>query len=94
MKVQIECVFKDGIQGASCVLIYQECGSKTLVVKEYTQNTNFPVILTINDDPENYTFVIFGKNGSNIDKMPISRGSTLGITPNIVETVLGTLHQR
>ncbi|CAI7992188.1 hypothetical protein GBAR_LOCUS937, partial [Geodia barretti] len=37
--VQIRCEFKEGIEGASCVLVYREYGNKTLVVEEYPQNT-------------------------------------------------------
>ena len=60
--VQIRCEFKEGIEGASCVLVYREYGNKTLVVEEYPQNTVFPVTLTVDDDTENYTFTVFGKN--------------------------------
>ena len=70
-EVQIECEFKEGIERASCVLVYREYGNKTLVVKEYPQNTVFPVTLTVDGDPENYTFAIFGKSGSDIDERPV-----------------------
>ena len=68
-EVQIEC---DDIDGFSCVLVYREYDNKTLVVKEYPQNTVFPVTLTVDGDPENYTFAIFGKRGSN--ERPIVEG--------------------
>ena len=68
--VRITCVFKDGTEGASCVLVYRQYGKKTLFGKEYPQNTSFPVTVIV-DDPENYTFAIFGKNSSNFDTRPI-----------------------
>ena len=67
--VSIECEFIDNIRGASCVLVYREKSDKTLTVKEYPQDTDFPVTVTV-DYPENYTFAIFGKQGSNIDQTP------------------------
>ena len=73
-EVQIECEFKEGIERASCVLVYREYGNKTLVVKEYPQNTVFPVTLTVDGDLENYTFAVFGKRGSDIDERPIFEG--------------------
>ena len=65
----VSCEFKDGIEGASCVLVYQEYGSKTLEVAEYLQNSVFPVALTV-DPNKLYTFAVFGKNGSDIDYSP------------------------
>ena len=90
-EVQIGCEFKESIERASCVLVYREYGNKTLVVKEYPQNTVFPVTLTVDGDPENYTFAIFGKRGSDIDERPIVEGrvrisSTVATTPGIVHT--------
>ena len=82
----ISCKFKEGIERASCVLVYQEYGNKTLVVKEYPQNTVFPVTLTVDGDPENYTFAIFGMRGSDIEKIPIFEGrvrTTPSISPSI-----------
>ena len=72
--VNVTCEFKEGIEGASCVLVYREYGNKTLVVEEYPQNTVFPVTLTVDDNLEKYTFVIFGKNGSSFDERPIIAG--------------------
>ena len=43
-------------------------------MKEYPQNTVFPVTLTVDGDPENYTFAIFGKRDSDIDERPIVEG--------------------
>ena len=54
--------------------MYREYGNKALVLKEYPQNTVFPVTLTVDGDPENYTFASFGKRGSGIDKRPIVEG--------------------
>ncbi|CAI7992172.1 hypothetical protein GBAR_LOCUS937, partial [Geodia barretti] len=72
--VKVNCKFKEGIEGASCVLVYREYGNKTLVVEEYPQNTVFPVTLTVGGDLEKYTFAIFGKNGSRVDERPIITG--------------------
>ena len=71
IEINITCQFREGIEGASCVLVYREYGSETLVVVEYPQNTDFPVTLTVGDDLEKYTFAIFGKRGSDIDGRPI-----------------------
>ena len=86
LAVLISCEFKEGIERASCVLVYRKYGNKTLVVKEYPQNTVFPVTLTVDGDPENYTFAIFGKRGSDIDERPIVEGrvripTTLSTSP-------------
>ncbi|CAI8033355.1 hypothetical protein GBAR_LOCUS18816, partial [Geodia barretti] len=67
--VQIRCEFKEGIEGASCVLVYREYGNKTLVVEEYPQNTVFPVTLTV--DGDQYTFAVFGKSSFDLDERPI-----------------------
>ena len=69
--MNVTCEFKEGIEGASCVLVYREYGNKTLVVEEYPQNTVFPVTLTVDGDLEKYTFAIFGRNNSDIDGRPI-----------------------
>ena len=70
------CQFKESITEASCVLVYREYGSKTLVVKEYPQNTDFPVTHTV-DHPGDYTFAIFGKSNSNFDQIPIATERSL-----------------
>ena len=67
----ITCEFKEGIEGASCVLVYREYGNKTLVVEEYPKNAVFPKTLTVDGDLERYTFAIFGKDGSSFDERPI-----------------------
>ena len=72
--VQIECEFKEGIERASCVVVFRDDGNKTLIVKEYPQNTVFPITLTVDGDPKNYTFAIFGKRGTVIDERPIVEG--------------------
>ena len=43
-------------------------------MKEYPQNTVFPVTLTVDGNLENYTFTVFGKRGSDIDERPIFEG--------------------
>ncbi|CAI8047490.1 hypothetical protein GBAR_LOCUS26247, partial [Geodia barretti] len=67
--VQMRCGFKEGIEGASCVLVYREHGNKTLVVEEYPLNTVFPVILTV--DGDQYTFAVFGKSSFDLEERPI-----------------------
>ena len=67
--VQIRCEFKEGIEGASCVLVYREYGNKTLVVEEYPQNTVFPMTLTVGGDQ--YTFAVFGKSSFDLEERPI-----------------------
>ena len=70
--VKVECYFKDGIEDASCVLVYREYGNKTLVVEEYQQNsTLFPVNVTVDDTNIYYTFAVFGKSGSVMDESPL-----------------------
>ena len=69
--VWIGCEFEEGIEGASCALVYREYGNKTLVVVEYPQNsTVFPMTLTV-DSGQYYTFAIFGKHGSDLEERPI-----------------------
>ena len=69
--VFVTCEFKEGIEGASCVLVYREYGDETLVVVEYPQNsTVFPVTLTVGSG-QYYTFAIFGKHGSDLEERPI-----------------------
>ena len=67
--VQIRCEFKEGVEGASCVLVYREYGNKTLVVEEYPQNTVFPVTLTV--DGDQYTFAVFGESSFDLEERPI-----------------------
>ena len=38
---------------------------------EYPHSTEFPVNVTV-DNPERYTFAIFGKNGMDIDEEPLT----------------------
>ncbi|CAI8043109.1 hypothetical protein GBAR_LOCUS23920 [Geodia barretti] len=84
--VNVRCEFKEGIEGASCVLVYREYGNKTLVVEEYTQNTVFPVTLTVGGDLEKYTLAIFGKDGSMVDQRPIIAGRV-----DVTETTTPTI---
>ena len=37
---------------------------------EYPHSTEFPVNVTV-DNPERYTFAVFGKNGADIDEEPV-----------------------
>ncbi|CAI7992180.1 hypothetical protein GBAR_LOCUS937, partial [Geodia barretti] len=82
--VQIRCEFKEGIEGASCVLVYREYGNKTLVVEEYPQNTVFPVTLTV--DGDQYTFAVFGKSSFDLEERPI-------VTRNVQITMTTTTPQ-
>ena len=66
--LKIWCTFKEGIEGASCVMVYREYDNKTLVVEEYPQNLNFPINFAF--DETKYTLAVFGKKGSDIDKRP------------------------
>ena len=89
--VTIRCEFKEGIEGASCVLVYREYGNKTLVVEEYPQNTVFPVTLTVGADLQNYTFALFGQSNSDIDERPIVAEMFFATpSPSVVPTVMST----
>ena len=80
--VIIRCEFKDGMERASCVLVYREYGNKTLVVTSTNLTvTVLPVNLT-GYDPEKYTFAIFGKNNLTMDKRPIFAGRAQRTTPS------------
>lgn len=69
--VHTYCWFKDGITNAACVVIYRANHDKDeLTVLKYSQMMKFPVILKTADDPNNYTFVIFGKNRTHFDEVP------------------------
>ena len=74
--VMIRCEFKEGIDGSSCVLVYREYGNKTLVVKEYPQN-NTDLTAAVDDDLQEYTFAIFGKNDEMVDERPIFAGRAM-----------------
>ena len=69
LQVFITCQFSNVYSESSCVLVYREYGNRTLTVIEYPHSTEFPVNVTV-DNPERYTFVIFGKNGDIIDEEP------------------------
>ena len=70
--ITIACEFQEKSKNSSCVLIYRKYGNETLVVKEYPQNTVFPVTLTAREPSTwyNYTIAVFGKNNSLIDERP------------------------
>ena len=58
----VDCEFSEECPLTSCVLIYREYENSTLTVIDYNPTTTvFPVTLTV-DDPENFTFAIFGRN--------------------------------
>ena len=66
-QVFITCQFSNVYPESSCVLVYREYGNTTLTVIEYPHSTEFPVKVTV-DNPERYTFAVFGKNDDVIDE--------------------------
>ena len=60
-QVIIDCEFADKCALASCVLIYREYGDASLTVIDYNRTTVFPVSVSV-DQPENFTFALFGRN--------------------------------
>ena len=44
-----------------------------LIVLEYSQSTEFPVVIDTVDDPRRYTFAIFGKNSTHFDERPFMK---------------------
>ena len=70
--VTITCEFADRYQEASCVLIYHEYDRPNLTVKVFNNSFyEFPVTITV-DDPDKYTFSLFGKNGASaIEQKPV-----------------------
>ena len=73
-EVTITCEFADGYQEASCVLVYHEYDKPNLTVKVFNDSFyDFPVTITV-DDPDKYTFSLFGKNGASaIEQEPVIR---------------------
>ena len=73
-EVTITCEFADGYQEASCVLIYHEYDRPNLTVKVFNNSFyEFPVTITV-EDPDKYTFSLFGKNGTSaIEQEPVIR---------------------
>ena len=57
----VNCEFREAYPQASCVLVYREYDSPLLRVLEFSQFSNFPVTIAV-DNPENYTFAVFGKD--------------------------------
>lgn len=71
--VSIHCVFKDGITGASCILIYRaNYDEDELTVLEYNQTLQFPVIVRTTDNLNISTCAIFGKNQTHFDAIPFT----------------------
>ncbi|CAI8051907.1 hypothetical protein GBAR_LOCUS28403 [Geodia barretti] len=69
--VVIDCEFSEVYPEASCVLVYREYGSPLLTVVDIPQLFDFPVSIAV-DNPENYTFALFGKNGAmSLDEEPL-----------------------
>ena len=60
-QVTIDCGFAVECPLALCVLIYREYNNSTLTVIDYSPTTDFPVTVTV-DQPEKFTFAIFGVN--------------------------------
>ena len=73
-EVNITCEFADGYQETSCVLIYHEYDKPNLIVEMFNNSFyEFPVTITV-DDPDKYTFSLFGKNGTSaIEQEPVIR---------------------
>ena len=69
-QIFITCQFKNVYSESSCVLVYREYGNTTLTVIEYPHSTEFPVNMTV-DNPQRYTFAVFGKSGTDIDEEPV-----------------------
>ena len=68
-EIIIRCEFADKYPDASCVLVYKEHNDPYLTVKEYTHIlTEFPVTVPV-ENPEKYTFAVFGRNG--IDEIEV-----------------------
>ena len=66
----IDCKFAVNCPLALCVLIYREYNSSTLTVIDYNPTTEFPISITV-DQPEKFTFAIFGINCiGEIEEMP------------------------
>ena len=64
--IVIDCEFSEVYPEASCLLVYREYGSPLLTVVDIPQLFDFP------DNPENYTFALFGKNGAtSLDEEPL-----------------------
>ena len=61
---------------ANCFRVGGPCRS---AFKEYSQNTVFPTTMTLGGDPGIYTFAIFGKSGSDIDKRPTAEGEVITV---------------
>ena len=62
LQVIIDCEFAKECVLASCVLIYCEYGDASLTVIDYNRATTvFPVSVSV-DQPENFTFALFGRN--------------------------------
>ena len=81
--VIVECEFKDNIEGASCVLVYEQYDSDMLIIKEYFLNFMFPATVTVSN-VTSYTFAVFGKRGDQIDERPfMSSYIEKGMTPTI-----------
>ena len=69
--IEIDCEFSEGYPQASCVLVYRQYDSSLLTVVELPRLINFPISITV-DNPENYTFALFGKDGgTGIEEEPV-----------------------
>ena len=78
--IELVCIYKDIAGDVSCVLVYREYGSNNITVRELSKDEE---TLSISlSDPDNYTFAVFGKSGSDFEKRPIisSRGLSSATT--------------
>ena len=94
----IDCEFSEVYPEASCVLVYREYGSPLLTVVDIPQLFDFPVSITV-DNPENYTFALFGKNGAiMLDEKPLlyaklsNSGKHFLTAVTVMSTVYNALH--
>ena len=72
-EVTITCEFADGYHEASCVLIYREYNEPNLTVKVFNNSFHeFPATISV-DDPDKFTFSLFGRNGEEIEREPVIR---------------------
>ena len=94
--VVIDCEFSEVYPEASCVLVYREYGSPLLTVVDIPQLFDFPVSITVDSSPENYTFALFWKNGAmSLDEEPLvyTKFSDSGkITRTSLGSYLGNFH--
>ena len=98
--IEIDCEFSETYPQASCVLVYREYDSPLLTVVDIPQLFEFPVSITV-DNPENYTFALFGKDGAVMDEKPLvyvkffnDSGEEQDMLFSSYENCLGHIHRK